>query len=371
MITAGPSFATWALSESASSGIDVFFRRYAERYWLYGSGKVALRDGLSVLANAGETVLVPSYLPDAVVEPISELGLEPRYYSIESDLSPDVADLESRLDDRTAAIVSVNYFGFPQPGLADLTALADEYECYHVDDNAHAPLSVDEGTLLGTRGHIGTTSLWKLLPIPNGAVLYVTDEAIADRFEPSRFGVPSDHFDGGDARFVLTSLATDVLDGHRAVRGSVDALVDRVGEGGAADPKRRYTASKTRLSPLSAHVVENTDPERIRSARRANYRAWVRVLEDRAGIELLFPSLPEGICPQVCPVRVDAPERLRRSLERCGVDAHTWPRLSTDVVDDPAYETATRLSREVLTLPVHQHVDPESIDSVGRRLGRR
>lgn len=370
MINGTPSLFTWSLSDPRPVGIDSFLRRYADHWWFYGSGKAALRDGLSALANTDENVLVPAYLPDAVVEPIRELGLEPRYYAISTDLSPNFGDLEARIDDRTAAVMSVNYFGFPQPGLEELMTLTEEYGCYHIDDNAHGALSVDDGTLLGTRGHIGLTSLWKLLPIPNGAVLYVNDESVTRRFEPSRLAEPNDHFETEDYRFVLKSLAVDVLNSHTTVRKSVDSFVFG-GETSPGDPVARYDASKTRMSKLSVRVVEDADPEAIRAARRVNYRAWTRALADRQGVDVVFSDLPPGICPQVCPVRTDRPHRFIRELERCSVGGvHTWPRLSTAVLDDPTYETATHFSREVVALPVHQHIDTDRIEEIGRCLRR-
>ncbi|MCU4974220.1 DegT/DnrJ/EryC1/StrS family aminotransferase [Halobacteria archaeon AArc-m2/3/4] len=370
MISGTPSLFVWSLSELRPTGITPFVRQHADHHWLYGSGKAALRDALSTVASPGENVLIPSYLPDAVVEPIRELGLEARHYAISPDLSPDFADLEDRIDDRTLAVMSVNYFGFPQPGLEELSSIVDDYDCYHIDDNAHAALSVDDGVLLGTRGHIGITSLWKLLPIPNGAILYLNDDSIADRFEPSQLAGPSDTLGPADGRFVVKSIAADLLDSHTTVRNSVNALLfGRDGETAASDPIDRYEASKTRMSKLSVRVMEDADPESIRTRRRANYRAWQRVLEDRPDADVLFPELPSGICPQVCPVHTQHSRRFRRTLQRCGVGGvFSWPRLSPDVLDDPAYETATRLSQEIVALPVHQQVDPKSIESIGDRL---
>ncbi|GAB3036249.1 DegT/DnrJ/EryC1/StrS family aminotransferase [Natronobiforma cellulositropha] len=368
MISGSPSLFTWSLSEPRPVGLTSFLRQRADALWFYGSSKAALRDVLPALAAPGETILVPSYLPDAVVEPVEELGLETRYYAIEPDLSPDLADLERRLDDRTAAVVSVNYFGFPQPGLEATLDLAEEYDCYHVDDNAHGALSVDDGTLLGTRGHVGVASLWKLLPIPNGAVLYVSDEAVRRRFTPSPLATPRAGFDTEDYRFVMKSLAVDVLSTHTAVKQSIGALVSRRG-GGVADPRTRYEASKEPLSKLSERILEDADPAVIRSARRENYRAWRRALRDRSDVDLLFPDLADGICPQVCPVRATRPARFRRELERCDVGGvHTWPRLAPAVLTDSTYETARTLSESVLTLPVHQHIDAAQIDAVGRCL---
>lgn len=112
-------------------------------------------------------------------------GLEVRYYALEADLSPAFSDLESRIDADTVAVLSINYFGFPQPGFGDVTSLAADYGCYHVDDNAHSVLSVHDGELLGTRGHLGITSLRKLLPVPDGGLLYA-DPEVTDRLESAQ-----------------------------------------------------------------------------------------------------------------------------------------------------------------------------------------
>lgn len=369
MISESPSLVDRSLSDPRATGLEPFLERYTTPLTFYGSSKAALRDGLAGLVEPGENVLVPAYLPDAVVEPFHELGLESRYYRLEETLAPNLADVERRLDDETAAVVSVDYFGFPQPGLESFTALVDEYDCYHVDDNAHAPLSVDDGTLLGTRGHLGVTSLRKLLPIPNGAVLYCNDDAVAEAFDPSSLAGVEDRFRLSDCRFIRKSIATDLLDRSARLRRTIENFVARRSSA-RSDPNARYEAGKTPMSKLSAFVVDAADPRAIRSARRANYRAWQRVFDARSDVEICYESLPEGICPQVFPIRTSAPQRLLETLERCGVGAHTWPRLASAVRDDPTYEVATRLAREIVVLPVHQHIDPTSIDAVGDRLQR-
>lgn len=367
MISDSPSLVSWSLSEPRPIGIESFVTRYVSDVTYYGSGKAAIRDGLAELVTPGENVLLPAYLPDAVAEPFHELGLEPRYYRLRPTLEPDLVDLERRMDDRTAVVMTVDYFGFPQPGLEEVRALVDDYGCYHVDDNAHAPLSVDGGTLLGTRGHLGFTSLWKLLPVQNGAMLYCNDETVAERFEPSSIAGVREDVHPDDCLFALKSVLTTMLDANGAVRRSVDGLV-RARDGGVPGPGDRYEAGKCKMSRLSAHVAAAVDPLTIRETRRRNYRAWRRVLDGRPDVEPLFDSLPAGICPQVFPVRATDPDRFLTALERSGVVAHTWPRLPTSVRDEPAHDVACRLAREVVVLPVHQHVDPTSIDAVGERL---
>lgn len=374
MISETPSLLVSSLPSRQSTGIEPFVDRYAREFSFYGSGKLALRDGLAGLVDADpdreQNVLVPAYLPDAVVEPIRELELEPRYYAVEPTLAPDFVDLEQRLDDDTLAVMSVNYFGFPQPGLDELMAIVDDYGCYHIDDNAHAPLSVDRDTLLGTHGDLGITSLWKLLPIPNGAVLYRTDDAVIDRYEPSPLAGVHDAFDGRDYQYVLKSVARETLDTVPGVRHSFERLLSgRRRSPTVPTPRQRYEAWKTPMSKLSAFVAGDIDPVAIRRTRRANFRTWVQLLDGREGVDPVFTTLPEGICPQAVPVRTDSPHAFITELERCGVEGvHTWPRLSTAVRGEPEYATATRLSHELVTIPVHQHIDTTAIEAVGESL---
>lgn len=372
MIGGPPSPFATSRSGGRARGIEPFLDRHADEYRRYGTGKVALRDGLAGLTSPGETVLVPAYLPDAVVEPISDLGLDAEYYAVEPTLAPDFADLERRLDDGTAAVLSVNYFGFPTPGFDELRSIVADADCYHVDDNAHAPLSLADGTLLGTRGHVGITSLWKAFPIPDGAVLYLNDGRAIDAYQPSPAAGVRNGIDAADCLFVLKSMLRSVLDERGAVRRSIDVLVagsDHTPS--VAPPRERYESGKHRMSKLSAAILDSVDPESVRCTRRENYRRWRRALAHREDLEILFETLPEGISPQVFPVRADRPGALRSELEHCGVaGVKTWPRLANAVREDPTYETATRLAREVVTLPVHQQVDPAAIDAVGERLER-
>lgn len=372
MINGTPSLFVSSTSSRQEREVESFLNRHAGEFVFYGAGKAALRDGLAGLVEPGETVLVPAYLPDAVVEPLYDLELETQYYAVEPSLAPDFVDLERRLDDEVVAVLSVNYFGFPQPGLEEFRSIVADYGCYHVDDNAHGPLSVDGGTLLGTRGHLGITSLWKLFPIPDGAILYLNDERAVDAYDPSDSAGVRDGFDGADCRFLLKSAFCELLDRNGTIRRSINAVLASRDDGlSVGGPRERYETGKQPMSKLSAYVIEELDPRAIRQARRENYLTWQRVLESRDDLEFVFESLPEGICPQVAPVRADDPERFRAELDRCGVGgAKSWPRLSPRVREDPTYETATRLARELVTLPVHQHVDPSAITALENRLRR-
>jgi len=372
MIGTRPSLVHWSAPASKPTDIEALFTEHSDWHTHYGSGKAALRDALHLALECegnttGGNVLLPSYLPDAVLEPVRDCGLEVRQYAITETLEPDLTDLETRLDSETVALVSVNYFGFPQRAFEDLECLADRYDCVHIEDNAHGGLSFVDGQLLGTRGAIGFSSLWKLLPIPDGAVLFLNEPRLVDAYRPSSLAGTNGHLQTADVQFVCRSLLADVLESNQTLKHSIHSLVTENGLTAATSPpEQRYEAAKTRMSWLSAYVVGEADPVTITDKRRENYRAWVSVFENCPTTTPLFDSLPRGVCPQVCPVRTTDPDRLQRALERYGVGgSHTWPRLPDTVDGNTAYETANRLSRDVIALPVHQHIAAETIVDIG------
>ncbi|WP_254809828.1 DegT/DnrJ/EryC1/StrS family aminotransferase [Natronosalvus amylolyticus] len=389
MIRAQPSLLEWSATNAGSTpdestatvddgsfspptDVETFLQQYADTYRYYGSGKCALRDGLAAVCSPGQNVLVPAYLPDAVVEPLFELGLEPRRYAIYDTLAPVIPDLESRADDRTGAVVSVNYFGFPQPGLEAIAELAHDHDWVHVDDNAHGALSVDETHgLLGTVGDIGITSLWKTLPVGDGAVLYCNDPEIADTFDPSDLAGVADSITREDLAFVCKSIAGDLLDSTAVLNDAVQTLITSRSSQRESDPRGRYESTKAPMSRLSSFVLTRANPIEIVARRRANYLAWHALFHSRPDVTPVFDELPPGICPQVYPVRTAEASKLLGLLERYGIDgAHTWPRLATAVLEDEAYETAHRLAREIVVLPVHQHIDTDTIVAITNEIER-
>ncbi|MFC3958324.1 DegT/DnrJ/EryC1/StrS family aminotransferase [Halovivax cerinus] len=365
-----------------------FVERYVDDYWLYGSGKVALRDVVAAMLPSQSdravcrrrrfgreepsdrrwNVLLPAYVPDAVPEPLRELGVEPRYYVISPELKPSVADVRRRVDGDTIAIVTIDYFGFPQPARERVASVAREYDCYLVDDNAHATLSVSDGHLLGTRGDAGVTSLWKTFPVPNGAICYVRNEALRGRFEQSDCSGVRGTLTGADARFVFTRAIRRALDRRPGLSRRFASVEERFYGAGVAPPAARYEAAKRPCSKLTAVVCARTDPIAVRDRRRQTYRAWLDACARSTGVRPLFGDLPEGICPQCAPVEADRPGRVRNRLTAAGIDVHTWPRLPTLVRETPTYATAQYLADHVLALPVDRRVQPEQVASVGASL---
>ena len=396
----------------AESVLDVVTGAPVARVARYGYGKAALRDGLAAQGyEPGASVLLPALVPDGVVEPIEEVGLEPRFYGVGDDLAPAVAEVEAALDAAeaddgpgAAAIVAVHYFGFPQPGFDALADLAGARGVDLVSDNAHGALSRSGGRLLGTRGAFGITSLRKLLPVPDGAALYLNRGADAyDRVRSSYAGVAGG-YRPGEAAFLARSLALGVRDRHPTATGALK----RVGSGGVhgvrvgdrlptppeangtngtdegsgtcatngngetcgsrnRDPGAVYREAKRPMSRLSARVCARTDAGAVVADRRETYRTWIDHLEDVPGVQPVYDGLPTGACPQSCPVLTASADRAE-SITRIVPGTHTWPPLPRQVAESEAFSGVADVASRLVPLPCQRTVDRAAVRRATARL---
>ncbi|ADJ16308.1 DegT/DnrJ/EryC1/StrS aminotransferase [Halalkalicoccus jeotgali B3] len=357
-----------------SDGVRSFFDDHgASRYAFYGYGKVAARDGIDVLLGErpeATNVVLPAYLPYGIVEPFREAGLEPRYYTCDRSLRPDLDRIEELLDSGSLAVLFVQYFGQPQrrEDIEAITELAAEYDAYTIDDNAHSALSTLDGRLLGTFGDIGITSLHKTLPIPNGAALFLTNDALSGA-ELTRSAV-REGYTKADYRYCTRSLGRSISDTpvlkralstFRRVNGHESDGTNQVHTDSEADPREIYESTKGPMSRLVLHVLDRTDPIDVIAARRANYRIWDRTIRDLDGVEPVFESLAEGACPQYYPAIVADPDDLGGLA---GI-AKPWPPLPYELRDEAAFETENFLASHLHTLPVHQDLDLRNRASLG------
>ena len=344
-------------------GEEVGVRRFlAERSGTrceyYGSGKVALRDGLDILeANIDSyrtSVLLPAYVPSALLEPIKEAGFTPRLYRITQELRPDLADVESLIDQETLALVSINYFGFPQPSHDALTGIAADYDVPLIEDNAHSSLSMTaSGTLLGTRGDLGFTSFRKTMPVPNGAALFIwRDEFLSGPYP--RGGIHRG-FTAHDGRFILHKLV-ELVSKNRVVRGSPrTGESNHLGEGRdlfGRDPGTVYLEASQPMSRLSALVLDRLRPAAIVEVKRRNYHNRHRFVATLDGSRAVFGHLPRGTCPQAFPIIVEDTEELAASIEVAADSLPRWPPLPYEVVMNDRFETSQYLADHLVPLSI-------------------
>lgn len=313
----------------------------------FGTGKHALQVGLRHLsggsARRSGNVVVPSYVPNGVVGAIEHGGYEARFHRITRSLEPDLDDVEAVVDDDTVAVMTVDYFGFPQPAHGAMVDLARRHEVPLIEDNAHATLSMTtDGRLLGTRGDAGFTSFHKSLPVRNGAALYLNEGG------PSLHSRIRNRYTLSDGLFYLThllkagGLAGPMRSVLHAVRDGEEA------DAASTDPRRLYERAEHPMSRLSAYRLGRLDPAAVVRARRRAYRRLALSLAETDGVEPVFGDLPERVCPQVFPFVVED----RADIEHRFGGRSPWPPLPLAVRRDDRFETAQYLAEHLLRWPL-------------------
>jgi dTDP-4-amino-4,6-dideoxygalactose transaminase len=118
------------------------------------------------------------------------------------------------------------------------------------------------------------------------------------------------------------------------------------------------------MSAASRRIAMHTPHRKVVLARRQNYAFLAERLASVAGVTLLRPALRNGVCPLSLPIVVDDANSLQRRLasERIGTELF-WSDFHPAL---PArdFPEATYLKTHVVTLPIHQDLDPRLLERV-------
>ena len=82
-------------------------------YVLAGRVAIGLALRLAGLVE-GDKVLLPAFHCTSMVEPLVCVSASPVFYRVNTDLSVDIEDIARKIDASTRALITTNYFGFPQ-----------------------------------------------------------------------------------------------------------------------------------------------------------------------------------------------------------------------------------------------------------------
>lgn len=320
-------------------------------------GRAALAAALTELGlGRGDGVLMPAYICPTVVRAVAHNGYKPIYYDIDPDLAPE-ADQFRRGLARAAAVVTVHYWGFPQP-MDRLIPLADRAGVPVVEDCALALFSSSQGRLLGDFGQAALFSLPKTLPVPDGGLLWLKRAG-----QPNRPPV-------GRNLVGLAKLLVYKIEELIGLSARTYLLADPKIRARAYASDSEAPSRAGRISATSWAIAQNNSAARIIQLRRRNYQRWAERTRDMDKLSPVFPDLPEGVCPLGFPVLAapTARDRIRDGLHRRGVAVRSfWDRLAPEI-ERGGYPNALELSRRILTLPVHQTLSQRSLDRTARLL---
>lgn len=253
--------------------------------------------------------------------------VDPETYNLDPEAVRET--LEER-DGDVDAILVVHLYGLPAP-LDDLASIAEEYDCYLIEDCAQALGATHGGRHVGTVGDVGCFSFYptKTVTTGEGGMVVANDPEICDR--AARF-----------ANHGRTDTYEHASVGHNLRMTDLAAAIGRV--------------QLDRLDELVA-------------ARRSNARTLTRALD---GVPALEPPVePSGHRHAYNQYTVRHPERDRliEHLDDRGIGTGVYYPLP--IHRQPAYEewtarlpVAERAAEEVVSLPVHPSLDDEDIATI-------
>jgi dTDP-4-amino-4,6-dideoxygalactose transaminase len=302
----------------------------------------------------------------SLIDPIRHYGADVQFYEVHENGSPDLKDLGNMISRRTRAVIVIHYFGFPQ-ALHELEGICQHNKIALIEDCSHAFLSKVGDRYVGETGDFGVFSFRKSIPVYEGGAL-VSNSAYSAQGALNRpdFNLALkvvkrtvDKVVEGTALWSLWSHHG----GERKERGRITKGPQAAKETSSLralsldDSNLDTKLMRLRISLLSRFLVAHFDFDGIVKRRRANYSFLLHELSTIPGLRPFYPALPEGVVPWTFPCVVARREGIDTTLREKGVPVLTFGERLDPSVSEKRYPTASRFSRNIILLPVHQGLE--------------
>jgi len=249
----------------------------------FSHARTALKYGLQRLGlKPNDTILLPEYICDVVLQPLEQLGIRHRYYSINNGLHPIWDELENFVGDQTRAIMMVHYFGQSQD-ISAFQSFCNKHKLLLIEDNAHGHGGTFNGQPLGCFGDIGISSPRKTLNTISGGVLWLKNSKLESTPDIPIYPVSLN-------QHVKRSLLNPYLKLKHFIK---KALQNRPS---FEDPRafREPLMPDYDIDRWSKNIIEQTDWDKLRKTRQAVYYNWQDFALDN-GLTPVFEKLhPEA-----------------------------------------------------------------------------
>ena len=104
----------------------------------YSHGRTAFKYGLIYLGlKKNDTIMMPEYFCDILIDPIKKLGIKTIFYNINSDFSIDWESVSKNFKKKIKAFFFINYFGFEENKIA-LKIFAKKKKIFLIEDDCHS-----------------------------------------------------------------------------------------------------------------------------------------------------------------------------------------------------------------------------------------
>ncbi len=321
----------------------------------------AVKEILKFRKKTHGIVFLPDYFCNQALLPLRLLPVQLVFYPITEQLNPDLPlmdELVSRYGSPDVFIL-VHYFGFPAE-IPQVVQFCQKNGSELLEDCAHVFASFGE---VGKHSWASVFSPYKLLPVPKMGILAVSEkiklsDSICKKVDVEIFK--------WTAKRLLQSFLV-----HCKIPLRLGKTMPF-----ESDPVSSFEENHS-INIFSLRLLKILEPEleHYKTIRRAYYK----ILEDQLSsisddiARPVFSLTSKDVTPYLFPVRID--EKIIKDvyyhLNKAGILAQTWPDLPPEVKENPSqHETALKLRRSILTLPVHQSLSEGQIKYIGHNLCR-
>ena len=371
MSRAKPTLRLQDISFKQNPATEEFFDS-AKMYFTYSARGALYHLARSLPDEKGNSILVPMFHCPTVVEPLVRAGKNIIFYKINLDLSINVQDVIQKLTPDVAAVVVINYFGFPAE-LDAISKLKEQYGFYIIEDCAHSFFNGE--CLAGERGDVAIFSFSKLVPCYVGGAIRVNRQDFP--FQP-----PQSSIAAKDAIIILKRLFEQIIEnnGSRFLKAAFHWL-----EGLRVSFKRTKgmpiagTGSKVEvLYPFTEHldlakipwflksILQVADLTKIRSARRAHFFILKDGLVDNSELKKIYKDLSASVVPWAYPILLNGRDKYERVFEGKGVPFFTFGETLHPILYQLApqeIKEAEFLSQNLLMIAIDQNLTLSKVQS--------
>jgi dTDP-4-amino-4,6-dideoxygalactose transaminase len=306
--------------------------------------------------SAGDIVLAPASLCWDALAPMLAQGIIVRCYPLDSQLCVDIDALYELRCAKTRALYVVHYFGFPQPEISALRDWCNQEGLKLIEDCA---LCLYDGRQrVGQWGDVSFFSLWKYLPIPDGAIGLTRNGSTlpAPSEQPATSWL---------AKRMLRMLASSVA--SSGLVPSVLRLRPLASDVALYEPPGPAVLTKsTSMSAIAKSILSRCNIESICEIRTKNYLTLIEGISDISGLEPIWTEFPIDSAPIALPIKVSDPVSIHIALACRGIESeisvNRFFRNHPQILGDPDdFKSVDDLADHVLSLPIHQQLSSSDI----------
>jgi hypothetical protein len=315
----------------------------------YSLGREAVYGVWEILkASQGiRRLFVPDYFCHEVSRSWIARGIQVRYYFDNPSLA------HPRWDDLRDAgpqdlVLAVNFFGIRSQG-PWIDWRAAHPEPLLLEDHSHDPGST---WALGSQADFAFASVRKVLPLPEGAVLW----------SPRGHELPTPRemqFHAGSA----LKLAAMMLKGSYLDGSSDPAATKERFRGLQAEGEHRLAAQQLAgPAPWTRDLMTRGYPSRWRQRRESNVRRLFELIADQTPAELSFRTWPDGHCPLAAVLKFPSLE-MRQLARRRLIESDVYPTILW-TIDQRVQPESDTLADRLLCLPADQRYGSSDMERI-------